>query len=60
MASADLEIQITHVGLTKRELFAAMVLQGMYSNDRPMPTYAPQWAVEAADALLGELAKEQP
>lgn len=44
--------------LTKRELFAAMVFQGMYS------TYATggsaRDAVKAADALLAELAKDQP
>lgn len=53
-------------GLTKRELFAAMAMQGIWSNSDEVMTQA--WsiqdialnAVETADALLAELAKEQP
>ena len=53
-----------NAGLTKRELFAAMAMQGIWANsDEAM---AKAWsikdiarnAVEAADALLAELAKE--
>lgn len=49
-------------GLTKRELFAAMAMQGMVA-ERTAPwsdeTVA-QGAVILADALLAELAKEPP
>ena len=51
-------------GLTKRELFAAMAMQGLSSNpamctmsDGPASAIA-QWAVQHADALLAELAKD--
>jgi len=49
-------------GLTKRELFAAMAMQGMYASDQPgyqagsFESRA-ESAVKAADALLKELAK---
>jgi hypothetical protein len=45
-------------GLTKRELFSAMVMQGLISSeiDGPWPMFA-ESAVRAADALLAELAK---
>ena len=46
-------------GLTKRELFAAMAMQGMLSDHTitaPWDAYATM-AVGAADALLKELAK---
>ena len=47
-------------GLTKRELFAAMAMQGLLSNN----TQEGYWrefakrAVDAADALIAELSKE--
>ena len=48
-------------GLTKRELFAAMAMQGLISN--PDKSYdsacAASDAVAFADALLAELAKEK-
>ncbi len=45
-------------GLTKRELFAAMAMQGLMESDVDglWPAFA-QSAVRAADALLAELAK---
>lgn len=54
-------------GLTKRELFAAMAMQGMCTST-PADTPADTWdmeslatsAVEAADALLAALAKVTP
>lgn len=49
-------------GLTKRELFAAMAMQG-YLSDRngghPI-NEVPKWSIEVADALIAELAKEKP
>ena len=48
-------------GLTKRELFAAMAMQGIASNPNAAiiegPDVVAGAAVEAADALLAELAK---
>lgn len=51
----------TAYGLTKRELFAAMAMQGLFSNpdDRGHVAEYARFAVKAADALLAELAKEQ-
>lgn len=49
-------------GLTKRELFAAMALQGILSNAAMNGDPADQIAIDAvaaADALLAELAKEK-
>ena len=48
-------------GLTKRELFAAMAMQGHCANPEMSETIARSIAimsVEQADALLAELAKE--
>jgi hypothetical protein len=48
-------------GLTKRELFAAMALQGILACDRHKMAdagVAAKDSVLAADALLAELAKE--
>jgi len=48
-------------GLTKRELFAAMAMQGLNSNGRFASEYSDKlskWSVQQADALLAELAKE--
>ena len=49
-------------GLTKRELFAAMAMQGLLSrrvNTIGEDMRRSEMAVKAADALLRELAKEQ-
>jgi len=48
-------------GLTKRELFAAMVLQGMVSNPDTRTTYEEKAhkALMNADALILALGKEQ-
>jgi hypothetical protein len=48
-------------GLTKRELFAAMAMQGMCGAEIPRVdqlAQAAQLSVAMADALLAELAKE--
>jgi hypothetical protein len=60
------ELGTANVGLTRRELFAAMAMQGLLSNlaqlrkedfrDRDIAAFA----VWNADALIGELAKERP
>lgn len=47
-------------GLTKRELFAAMAMQGLFSHGAIAPcesAVAADYAVRAADYLLKELAK---
>ena len=51
---------LTHQGLTKRELFAAMAMQGMLSQNSTsnFMHLRAKLAVEAADALLAELAKD--
>ncbi len=47
------------IGLTKRELFAAMAMQGLMGLPVQMShAVASHVAVEAADALLAELAKK--
>ena len=46
-------------GLTKRELFAAMAMQGYCVTDQKVNAVrAAQFAVEIADALIAELNKE--
>ena len=45
-------------GLTKREYFAAMAMQGMTSNNSITVETVAAWAVQYADALLAELGKE--
>ena len=47
------------LGLTKRELFAAMAMQGLSTNPRLKTTDIARYAVETADALIAELNKEQ-
>ena len=49
-------------GLTKRELFAAMAMQGicMQGYDGGVPQAVASNAVYAADKLLAALAKDQP
>ncbi len=45
--------------LTKRELFAAMAMQGLLAHDSDRRiAYIADDAVEAADALIAELNKE--
>lgn len=49
-------------GLTKRELFAAMAMQGMLASETEASNYGhigflAESAVKRADALLAELAK---
>jgi hypothetical protein len=47
------------IGLTKRELFAAMAMQGMAAIDAEwIPEYVAGTALRMADALLSELAKK--
>lgn len=45
-------------GLTKRELFAAMAMQGYVSDPNSSPIKAAEFAVKCADALINELNKE--
>lgn len=50
-----------HYGMTKREVFAAMAMQGLAADGSELTATAVKWhaekAVELADALLAELAK---
>lgn len=50
--------------LTKRELFAAMAMQGILSswpeNTRLIPEKTASTSIAFADSLLAELAKESP
>lgn len=59
---ASYEVQ-QHSGLTKRELFAAMAMQGLCADTgtagMKLDALAAQ-SVELADSLLAEPAKEQP
>ena len=48
---------INYTGLTKREYFAAMALQGLLANDSALITSKVIDAVKAADALIEELNK---
>ena len=51
-----------HHGLTKRELFAAMAMQGILSENENVYSQ-PQVAADSvsyADALIAELGKEKP
>ncbi len=60
--SAYADSGFMQVGLTKRELFAAMAMQGLCADpeyDGVSEQYA-ELSVEFADALLAELAKDQP
>lgn len=48
-------------GLTKRELFAAMALQGfMTKKHGQQEATVARWAVAYADSLLAELARKPP
>ena len=59
----SVETTIIH-GLTKREYFAGLALQGLFAsvegNNFPLTVACAKKAVEAADALLLELSKPQP
>lgn len=46
-------------GLTKREYFAAMALQGLLANNTSIHKYSVQSAVEYADDLIEELNKKR-
>ena len=50
-------------GLTKREYFAAMALQGYVASTLSdivqSPEYTAKWAVRYADALINELNKQE-
>jgi hypothetical protein len=46
-------------GLTKREYFAGLAMQGLLSNRRANPAVMAEAAVAYADALLKELDKPQ-
>jgi hypothetical protein len=49
---------VTEQGLTKREYFAAMVMQGIIATGDDMtPETAAKWSVKCSDALLEELIK---
>lgn len=53
-------LQGAQTGLTKRELYAAMAMQGIFAHGYTMPNEsdeAARYAVQAADYLLKELAK---
>jgi hypothetical protein len=56
--------KVYHTGLTKRELFAAMAMQGMLANHdigvEPGGKYFAETAVKQADALLTALDRSQP
>ncbi|MTJ56016.1 hypothetical protein FJR38_26880 [Anabaena sp. UHCC 0253] len=47
------------LGLTKREYFAAMALQGIMANAEFMHFEAAKMAVKKADELIEELNKQQ-
>jgi hypothetical protein len=50
------------IGLTKRELFAAMAMQGMLTTDEAWDRSEEKiatYAVDQADALLAELSKAE-
>lgn len=56
----ELTVLPEQYGLTKRELFAAMAMQGIFAHGYVMPNEsaeAADCAVRAADCLLKELAK---
>jgi hypothetical protein len=53
----DGAIDLPNNGLTKREYFAAIALQGLLANDSGLITSKARDAVKAADALIEELNK---
>ena len=51
-----------NAGITKRELFAAMAMQGLLASDqepRLHSTAIAELAADAADSVIAELVKEQ-
>ena len=52
--------EVAYQGVTKREYFAAMAMQAMANNNSITVETVAAWSVQYADALLAELAKEQP
>lgn len=48
-------------GMTKREYFAALAMQGYFSSDHAYqkPSETARWAVEQADALIEALKEDQ-
>ena len=48
-------IDVRYPGMTKRELFAAMAMQGLLANDDVPLSYIGAAAVKQADALLAAL-----
>ena len=52
-------LDINHLGLTKRELFAAMTMQGLMANmgNTPGARWTAATSVDFADALLKQLAE---
>lgn len=46
-----------YTGLTKRELFAAMAMQGLLANPETNPDYIPSQAAFFAEELIAELSK---
>jgi len=57
-AHGDLVVITDQYGLTKREYFAAMAMQGMLSDPERYGAIA-KWAVKFADALIEELNKDE-
>lgn len=56
----DVRMDCTDIGLTKREYFAAMAMQGYcggeYTGQSGMPVESiAKWSVEMADALIKQL-----
>lgn len=55
---------VTCLGLTKREYFAALAMQGLLTNSyqciSPSNPSLGKWSVEAADALIKALNEIQP
>lgn len=60
ISSDTVEVDPGAVGLTKREYFAGLVMQGMVAHPSYRGEYAAyaKYAVAAADALLAELEKK--
>ena len=59
--SADLGMMLSHgnLGLTKREAFAMAAMQAMANDNNLSFEIVAGYAVQYADALLAELAKEK-
>ncbi|TXG77595.1 hypothetical protein E6Q11_02380 [Candidatus Dojkabacteria bacterium] len=61
MPNTNLPLFIPIGGLSKRDYFAAMAMQGMLGNQKINPQWVdlPLEAVQKADHLLAELSKER-